>query len=163
MSVKVTLDTEFFCRCYAVQPQDFSCCRIRVTLDTVYNCQCYAFICWNGLEVKVCCRQLEIPPNCIRDKEYSSSFDQLHALENANLYLSTALCIRLNSSKIHSSNNNVAACAAPFILPHTLQLLIQCAHQHPQPRIQHPLSFEYFTSCLLSAHTYHNARTFQCT
>ena len=51
VSVRVTLDTEFFCRCYAVQPQDFSFCRIWVTLDTVYNCRCYGFICWNDCEV----------------------------------------------------------------------------------------------------------------
>ena len=51
VSARVTLDTEFFCWCYAIQPQDFSCCRIQVTLDTVYNCWCYAFICWNGSEV----------------------------------------------------------------------------------------------------------------
>ena len=31
-----------------------------------------------------------------------------HFWGNANLYLSTALCIRLNSSKLHSSNNNVS-------------------------------------------------------
>ena len=160
VSVRVTLDTEFFCQCYAVQPQEFSCCRLRVTLDTVYNCQCYVFICWNGLEVEVCCRWLEIPLNCIRGKEYSSSFDQLHTFGNANLYLSTALYIRLNSSKIHSSNNNIAVCAAPFILLHALQLLIQHAYQHPQPRIQHPLSFEYFTCCILSACSSCNARTF---
>ena len=73
---------------------------------------------------------------------------------NANLYSSTALCIRLKSSKIHSSNNNVAACAAPFILPHALQLLVQHAYQHPQLCIQHPLSFEYFTCCILSAHSF---------
>ena len=41
---------------------------------------------------------------------------------NANLYLSTAFCIRLNSSKIHSSNNNIPTCTAPFILLHSLQL-----------------------------------------
>ena len=51
VSARVTLDTEFFCRCYAVQPRDFSLCRIRVTLDTVYDCWCYAFICWNACEV----------------------------------------------------------------------------------------------------------------
>ena len=72
VGVRVTLDTEFFCRCYAVQPQDFSCCRIQVTLDTVYNCRCYVFICWNGLEVEYCCRWLKILPNCICGKEYSS-------------------------------------------------------------------------------------------
>ena len=155
----MTLDTEFYCQCYAVQPQDFSCCRIRVTLDTVYNHWCYAFICWNGLEVKVCCRWLKIPLNCICGKEYSSSPDQCFG-GNANLYPSTALCIRLNSSKIHSNNNNVAACAAPFIPLHTLQLLVQHAYQHPQPCIQHPLSFEYFTCCILSAHSSRNARTF---
>ena len=158
VGVRVTLDTEF-CWCYAVQPQDFSCCRIWVTLDTVYNCWCYAFICQNGLAVKVRCRQLEIPPNYIHGREYSPSSDQLHALGNANLYLSPALCIRLNSSKIHCSNNHAAAYTAPFIPPHALQLLIQCTYQHPQPRIQHPLSFEYFTSCSLSTCTYHNART----
>ena len=41
-----------------------------------------------------------------------------HFWGNANLYSSTVFCIRLNSSKIHSSNNNVATCAAPFILSH---------------------------------------------
>ena len=125
-------------------------CRIRVTLDTVYNCRCYAFICWNGLEVAGLLQTvfLEIPPNCICDEEYSSSPDQLHA----NLYSSTAFCIRLNSSKIHSSNNNVAACTAHFIPLHALQLLVQHAYQHPQPRIQHPLSFEYFTCCIFSTH-----------
>ena len=41
---------------------------------------------------------------------------------DANLYSITAFCIRLNSSKVHSSNNNVATCAAPFIPPHSLQL-----------------------------------------
>ena len=41
---------------------------------------------------------------------------------HANLYPSTAFCIRLNSSKIHKSNNNVPTCASPFILPHSLQL-----------------------------------------
>ena len=51
VSARVTLYTEFFCRCYAVQPWDFSFCRIQVTLDTVYNCQCYVFICWNDCEV----------------------------------------------------------------------------------------------------------------
>ena len=51
VSARVTLDTEFFCRCYAIQHLDFSYCRIRVTLDTVYNCRYYAFICWNGSEV----------------------------------------------------------------------------------------------------------------
>ena len=51
VSVRVTLDTEFFCQCYAVQPRDFSLCRIWVTLDTVYNCRCYAFICWNACKV----------------------------------------------------------------------------------------------------------------
>ena len=160
VSVKVTLDIEFYCWCYAVQPQDFSCCKIQVTLDTVYKCQCYAFICWNGLEVEVCCRQLEIMPNCIHGRGYSSSFDQLHALGNANLYLSTTLCIRLNNSKNHSSNKHIAACAAPFIHLHALQLLIQCTYQHPQPHIQHPLSFEHFTCCILSAHSSRNARTF---
>ena len=60
------------------------------------------------------------------------------------------LCIRLNSSKIHTSNNNLAACAAPFIPPHSSQLWIQCAYQLPQPHIQYPLSFEYFTCCTLS-------------
>ena len=160
VSVRVTLDTEFFCWCYAVQPQDFSCCRIWVTLDTVCNCWCYAFISWNGFEVDFCCRWLEILLNCICSEEYSSSFDQLHTLGDANLYLSTALCMRLNSSKIHSSTNNVAACAARFILLCTLQLLIQYTYQHPQLLIQHPLSFEYFTCCKLSAHSSHNARIF---
>ena len=129
-------------------------CRIRVTLDTVYNCWCYASICWNGSEVEGLLQAvvLEILPNCICGKEYSPSSDQLHALcGNANQYPSTAFCIRLNSSKIHSSNNNIAACTVLFIPLHTLQLLVQCAYQHPQPRIQHPLSFEYFTCCLLSA------------
>ena len=128
----------------------------RVTLDTEFFCQCYASICWNGSEVEGLLQTvfLEIPPNCIHGKDYSPSSDQLHALcGNANLYLSTAFCIRLNSSKIHSSNNNVAAWAAPFIPPHALQLLVQHTYQHPQPRIQHPLSFEYFTCCLLSART----------
>ena len=41
---------------------------------------------------------------------------------DANLYLSTTFCIRLNSSKIHSSNNHIATCAAPFILLHSPQL-----------------------------------------
>ena len=93
-------------------------CRIRVTLDTVYNCQCYAFICWDGSEIEGLLQAvfLEIPPNFIRGEEYSSPPDQLHALcGDANLYSSTVICIRLNSSKINSSNNNVAACAAPFI------------------------------------------------
>ena len=83
VSVRVTLDTEFFCWCYAVQPQDFSCCRIRVTLDAVYNCWCYAFICWNGLEVEGLLQVvfLETPPNYIHGEEYSSSPDQLHAFE----------------------------------------------------------------------------------
>ena len=60
------------------------------------------------------------------------------------------LCIRLNSSKIHSSNNNLTACAAPFIPPHSSQLRIQCTYQLPQLHIQYPLSFEYFTCCTLS-------------
>ena len=51
-------------------------------------------------------------------------------------------CIRLNSSKIHSSNNNVAACAAPFIPLRPSQLQVQCTYQLPQPRIQYPLSIE---------------------
>ena len=51
VGARVTLDTEFFCWCYAVQPLDFSLCRIRVTLDTVYDCRCYASICWNACEV----------------------------------------------------------------------------------------------------------------
>ena len=72
---------------------------------------------------------------------------------NANLYSEYSfLCIRLNSSKIHSSNNNIAACTAPFVLPHTLQLMVQCTYRHPQPCIQHALSFEYFTCCILSMH-----------
>ena len=80
---------------------------------------------------------------------------------NANLYSEYSfLCIRLNSSQIHSSNINIAACAAPFIPLHTLQLLVQCAYQHPQPHIQHSLSFEYFTCCILSACSFCNARTF---
>ena len=58
VSARVTLDTEFFCRCYAVQPRDFSLCRIRVTLDTVYYCWCYASICWNACKVaRFSCRQ----------------------------------------------------------------------------------------------------------
>ena len=61
------------------------------------------------------------------------------------------LCIRLNSSKIHGSNNNLTACAAPFIPPHSSQLWVQRPYQLPQPRIQYPLSFEYFTCCRLSA------------
>ena len=61
------------------------------------------------------------------------------------------LCIWLNSSKIHTSNNNLATCAAPFIPPHSSQLWIQRAYQLPQPRIQYPLSFEYFTCGTLSA------------
>ena len=61
------------------------------------------------------------------------------------------LCIRLNSSKIHTSNNNLATCAAPFIPLHSSQLRIQHTYQLPQPRIQYPLSFEYFTCCTLSA------------
>ena len=48
---RVTLDTEFFCWCYAVHLRDFSFCRIWVTFDTVYNCWCYASICWNDCEV----------------------------------------------------------------------------------------------------------------
>ena len=60
------------------------------------------------------------------------------------------LCIRLNSSKIHTSNNNLVTCAAPFIPPHSSQLWIQHAYQLPQPHIQYPLSFEYFTCCTLS-------------
>ena len=48
---KSDLDTEFFCRCYAVQPWDFSLCRIRVTLHTVFYCRCYASICWNACKV----------------------------------------------------------------------------------------------------------------
>ena len=164
MSVRVTLDTEFFCWCYAVQPRDFSYYRIRVTLDTVYNCWCYAFICWNGLEVKgFYCRQLNIPLNCIRGRECSPSSDQLHAFGGAMQIctLSTAfLCIRINSSKIDRSNNHIAACAAPFIPLHALQLLVQHAYQHPQPCIQHPLSFEYFTCCMLSACSFCSSRTF---
>ena len=160
-SVRVTLDTEFFCWCYVLQPQDFSCCRIWVTLDTVYNCQCYAFICWNGLEVEGLLQVvfLEIPPNCIRGEEYSSSPDQLHAFwGNANLYLSTALCIKLNSSKIHSSNNNIAVCAAPFIPLHALQLLVQRIHS---------LTFKTLSALSISHAAYsahmhfsHNAGTF---
>ena len=93
-----------------------------LTLDTVYNCRCYMFIRWYGYEVE-CLLQavfLEILPNCIRGEECSSSSDQLHTSHtNANLHSSTAICIRLNSSKIHSSNNNLTICAAPFILPHS--------------------------------------------
>ena len=125
LDARVTLDTEFFCRCYAVQPQDFSCCRIRVTLDTVYNCQCYAFICWNGSKVVGLLQAvlLEIQPNCIHGEECSPSYRPSTCFwGDANLYPSTAFCIRLNSSKIHNSNNNVAACTAPFIPPHSLQL-----------------------------------------
>ena len=69
---------------------------------------------------------------------------------DANLYSSTTLCIRLNSSKIHSSNNNVAVCAASFILKHSLQLRVQRTYQHPQACFQYPISFEYFTCCTLS-------------
>ena len=64
------------------------------------------------------------------------------------------LCIRLNSSKIHSSNNNLTACTAPFIPPHSSQLRILRTYQLPQPRIQYPLSFEYFTCCTLSARVF---------
>ena len=83
VGARVTLDTEFFCRCYAVQPQDFSCCRIRVTLDTVYNCWCYAFICWNGSKVVGLLQTvlLEIPLNCIYGEECSPSYDQVHTFE----------------------------------------------------------------------------------
>ena len=78
--------------------------------------------------------------------------DQLRAMAgNANCTRVQQLCIRLNSSEIHSSNNNLAACAAPFIPLHSSQLQIQRAYQLPQPRIQYPLSFEYFTCCTLSA------------
>ena len=136
MSVRVTLDTEFFCRCYAVQPQDFSCCRIRVTLDTVYHCWCYA---------------------CIRRNDYEVVKSAVPLLTNCTLWQAMQictrvqqLCIRLNSSKIHTSNNNLAACAAPFIPPHSSQLRILCTYQLPQPCMQYPLSFEYFTCCTLS-------------
>ena len=61
------------------------------------------------------------------------------------------LCIRLNSSKIHTSNNPWAACTAPFIPLHSSQLRIQRTYQPPQPCIQYPLSFKYFTCCTLSA------------
>ena len=81
----------------------------------------------------------------------------------ANLYTSIAFCIRLNSSRIHSSNNNAAVCAAPFISVYALQLLIQCAYQQPQSRTQPPLNFEYSASCTLRACSSCKARTFYCT
>ena len=43
------------------------------------------------------------------------------------------------------------ACTAPFIPPRSSQLQIQHAYQLLEPHIQYPLSFEYFTSCTLSA------------
>ena len=61
------------------------------------------------------------------------------------------LCIRLNSSKIHTSNNNLAACAAPFIPPHSSQLWIQHAYQLPQPCIKYP-------PALSISHAVHSAR-----
>ena len=36
-------------------------------------------------------------------------------------------CIRLNSSRIHSSNNHIATCAASFIPLRSFQLQVQCA------------------------------------
>ena len=64
---------------------------------------------------------MTVTAGCIPGEECSPSSNQLHTLcSNANLYLSTAFCIRLNSSMIHSSNNNLTACAAPFILLHAL-------------------------------------------
>ena len=163
VSARVTLDTEFFCRCYAVQPQDFSCCRIWVTLDTVYNCWCYVFICseWFGSKGFAAGGWIYHQTASMVQSAVPLLTNCTLLGGNANLYSEYSfLCIRLNSSQIHSSNfNHAAACTAPFIPLHALQLLIQCTYQHPQPRIQHPLSFEYFTSCSLSARTYHNART----
>ena len=158
MSARVTLDTEFFCRCYAVQPRDFSLCRIRVTLDTVYDCRCYAFICGNVCEVAglAAVVLLEIPPNCLCGRECSPSLDQLHAFRRRckSVPEYSNLCIRLNSSKIHNSNNNVTACAAPFIPPRSSQLQTQCTYQLPQPRVQYPLSFEYPSSCTLNVRVF---------
>ena len=95
---------------------------------------------------------LEIPPNCIRGRERSPSSDQLHAFDRQckSIPEYSNLCIRLNSSKIHSSNNNVTACAAPFIPLHSSQLQIWHTYQLPQPCIQYPLSFEYSSSCTLN-------------
>ena len=148
VSARVTLDTEFFCRCYAVQPQDFSCCRIWVTLDTVYNCQCYAFICRNDYEgsSRVSCRQY-FWKYCRTASVVKSA---VPLLTNCMLWQAMQictqvqqLCIRLNSSEIHSSNNNLATCAAPFIPLHSSQLQIQCTYQLPQPCIQYPLSLSW--------------------
>ena len=96
VSARVTLDTEFFCQCYAVQPRDFSLCRIQLTLDTVYDCWCYAFICWNACEVA------GLAAGGISDKESSPSSDQFHALDRQckSVPEYSNLCIRLNSSKI---------------------------------------------------------------
>ena len=118
----------------------------------MYNCQCSAFICWNGLKVKVLLQAAGYTTKLhpVAESAVPLLTNCMLLGGDANLYSEyNFLCIRLNSSKIHSSNNNVAACAAPFIPLHTLQLLVQHAYQHPQPCIQHPLSFEYFTCCIL--------------
>ena len=154
VNARVTLYTEFFWQCYAIQSQDFSL--LHNTSDP-----------WHSIQLPVLCVYLLewlwsnrfAVGNTLRNTTKLYLWWRVQSLfwpsacfqGNANLYSSTAFCIRLNSSKIHSSKNHVAACAAPFIPPHSLQLRVQCTYQHPQPRFQHPLSFEYLTYCILSA------------
>ena len=100
VSARVTLDTEFFCRCYAVQPRDFSLCRIRVTLDTtsvVYYCQCYVSICWECLQSsRVSCRRY-FWKYCQTASVVESAVPLLTnctlLTDDANLYPSTAICV----------------------------------------------------------------------
>ena len=156
VSARVTLDTEFFCWCYAVQPQDFSCCRIRVTLDTVYHCRCYVCIHRNDYEVA----GLAAGGTSGNTSQTASVVESAVPLLTNNacycrqMQICTQvqqLCIRLNSSKIHTSNNNLAACAAPFIPPHSSQLWIQ----------RMPISFLSLVFSTLSAlsisHAVHSA------
>ena len=69
-------------------------------------------------------------------------------LGNGNLYLSTALYIRLNSSKIHSSNNNVAVCAAPSY-HYTLS-----SFWYSMPISIHSLAFNTFSALSISHAAY---------
>ena len=136
VSARVTIDTEFFCWCFAIQPQDFSCCRIWMTLDTVYNCWCYVFICWNGSKVEGLLLGvfLLISPNCICGEECSFlSWPIACSLWWCKSVLEYSIFLQGSTAQIF-----IAECTAPFISPYTLQLLVQHAYQHPQPCIQLP-------------------------